>query len=45
MLDKTTGLEGSLKTVKLWSKEMWESNYTRAKKQNEQEDKGRKLLA
>lgn len=27
-LDKTTGVEGSLKTIKPGSKEMWERNYT-----------------
>lgn len=35
MLDKATGGEGSFNTVKPWSKEMWERNYTSAKKQNE----------
>lgn len=35
ILDKTTGVKGSLKTIKPWSKEMRERNYTSAKEQYE----------
>ena len=31
ILDKTTGMKDSLKTIKPWSKEMWERNDTNAK--------------